>query len=271
MIDQNKVISTPQQLCSNDYKPSVESVRILNVPVHKLTVEALNNQLAQLIDSDQHALVLNVNVHCLNLAAENPWLEAFLNQSEIVFCDGAGVVLAARILGHDMPPRITYADWMWQLAAFCEEHGYSMYFLGAKPSVAELAATRLQQRHPKLRIVGTRDGYFDKTSDSKENRAVIEGINAVKPNILVLGMGMPLQEEWLMNNWPLINANVALTGGAVFDYVSGTLQRAPTWMTDNHLEWLGRLVIEPSRLWRRYVVGNPVFLTRVLRQRLRDR
>ena len=79
---------------------------------------------------------------------------------------------------------------------------------------------------------------------------------------------MPLQEHWLMENWHRIESNIALTGGAVFDYVSGDLRRAPRWMNENGLEWLGRLVIEPRRLWRRYLVGNPHFLYRVFRQRL---
>lgn len=270
MIEPDKLSPFSSEPSCQGHPAGLECVRILNVNVHKLTAEALNDQLARMIDTNQHALVLNVNVHCLNLAAENPWLEAFLNRAEIVFCDGAGVVMAARLLGHDMPPRITYADWMWQLAALCEQRGYSLYFLGAKPGVAELAATRLRERHPDLRIAGTHDGYFDQTAGSAANEAVIAGINDARPNILVLGMGMPLQEKWLMENWSRIEANVALTGGAVFDYVSGTLQRAPAWMTDNHLEWLGRLAIEPGRLWRRYVVGNPLFLARVLRQRLRD-
>ncbi|MEZ4642784.1 MAG: WecB/TagA/CpsF family glycosyltransferase [Chloroflexota bacterium] len=79
---------------------------------------------------------------------------------------------------------------------------------------------------------------------------------------------MPVQEKWLLENRENLNVNVIMTGGAVFDYVSGELQRAPKWMTDNGLEWLGRLLIEPRRLWRRYLVGNPVFLWRVLKQRL---
>ena len=92
--------------------------------------------------------------------------------------------------------------------------------------------------------------------------------NAVKPNILIVGFGTPLKERWLMENWDRIEVNVALTGGAVFDYVSGELRRAPRWMTDHGLEWLARLIIEPCRLWKRYLIGNPLFLWRVLKQRL---
>jgi N-acetylglucosaminyldiphosphoundecaprenol N-acetyl-beta-D-mannosaminyltransferase len=163
---------------------------------------------------------------------------------------------------------MTWADFAWQLTEFAEPRGFTFFFLGARPGVADKAAANLKARYPDLRIVGTHHGYFDKTPGSVENEAVIEQINAVKPNILIVGFGMPLQERWLMENWDRIDANVALTGGAVFDYVSGELQRAPRWMTDNGLEWLGRLLIEPRRLWKRYLIGNPLFIWRVLKQRL---
>ncbi|MFN2136689.1 MAG: WecB/TagA/CpsF family glycosyltransferase, partial [Candidatus Promineifilaceae bacterium] len=196
------------------------------------------------------------------------WLRDFLNEANIVFCDGAGVIIGARILGKHIPERITYADWLYQFSEFSETQDFSLFFLGAKPGVADDAARHLVSIHPNLRIVGTQHGYFDKTASSQENEEIIAKINEAKPNILILGFGMPLQERWLMDNWHTVDANVALTGGAVFDYLSGRLSRAPGWMTDNSLEWLGRLVVEPKRLWRRYLVGNPLFMWRVLNERL---
>jgi N-acetylglucosaminyldiphosphoundecaprenol N-acetyl-beta-D-mannosaminyltransferase len=243
-------------------------IQILGINVHPMTVEDLHARIEATIREDSHALVLNVNVHCLNLAYREPWLRQFQNRAPLVFCDGAGVRLGARILGHRIPQRITYADWMWQLAKFAERRGFTLFFLGARPGVADKAAARLKERFPDLRVLGTHHGYFDKTPGSFENQAVIEEINTVQPNILIIAFGMPLQERWLMENWEHIEANVALTGGAVFDYVSGELRRPPRWMTDNGLEWLGRLLIEPRRLGRRYVIGNPLFLWRVLKQRL---
>lgn len=246
-------------------------INILGVQVHPLTVDQLHEELAQLIETDAHAEVLHVNVHGMNLSADNPWLRDYLNQAEIVFCDGAGIILGARILGQHIPERITYADWMWQLAEFAAARGYSFYFLGAKPGIAQTAADRMIARFPELKIVGVRDGYFNKDNGHPDNEAVLADINAARPNILIVGMGMPMQERWLLDNWSRIDANIALTGGAVFDYISGDLKRAPTWMTDNGLEWLGRLLIEPRRLWQRYIVGNPVFLARVIRERLHHR
>jgi N-acetylglucosaminyldiphosphoundecaprenol N-acetyl-beta-D-mannosaminyltransferase len=247
---------------------SVPEIRILGVRVHALTVDQLHENIAGLVDRQAHALVLNVNVYAINLTFGRPWLRELFNRAEIVFSDGAGIRLGARLLGYRLPRRITYADWIWQLAEFAAERGFALFFLGACSGVAEEAAARLQGRFPALRIVGVHHGYFDKSPGSADNESVIQKINATQPNILIVGFGMPLQERWLLENWGHIEANVALTGGAVFDYTSGHLRRAPRCLTDSGLEWLGRLIIEPRRLWKRYLIGNPLFLWRVLRQRL---
>jgi N-acetylglucosaminyldiphosphoundecaprenol N-acetyl-beta-D-mannosaminyltransferase len=217
-----------------------------------------------------HAVIANVNVHCLNLTYRNRWLRDFLNNASVVFCDGAGVVLGARILGDRLPGRITPADWIERLAEIAAQRGFTLFFLGSRPGVADKAAARLRERFPNLRIAGTHHGYFDKTPGSAENEAVIQQINAARPHILFVGFGMPLQERWLADNWERLDVNVAFTCGALFDYVSGELRRSPKWMNDHGLEWLGRLIIEPRRLWRRYVIGNPLFLWRVVKQRLRQ-
>jgi N-acetylglucosaminyldiphosphoundecaprenol N-acetyl-beta-D-mannosaminyltransferase len=242
-------------------------IQILGTKITPLSVTELHTYIEDIIREGKKARVLNVNVNCLNLAYERPWLRDFLNNSEVVFCDGAGVTIGARILGYRIPPRITYADWIWQVAEFAESRQWTFFFLGARPSVAESAAARLRKSYPNLQIEETHHGYFDKTTASAENESVIQLINSVKPNVLVVGFGMPLQERWLRDNWDRLDANIALTGGAVFDYISGQLRRPPRWMNDHNLEWLGRLIIEPRRLWRRYIIGNPVFLWRVFRQR----
>jgi N-acetylglucosaminyldiphosphoundecaprenol N-acetyl-beta-D-mannosaminyltransferase len=243
-------------------------VNVLGVRVDPLTVEDLHAEIGRLVRGSERALVLNANANCLNFCHQDPTLRDFLNQAEIVLCDGAGVMLAARILGGRIPERITYADWAWQLAAFAAAEGFSLYFLGARPGVAEEAARRLQQRYPALKIAGVHHGYFDHSVGSPENEAVLQEINASSPDILLIGLGMPLQEYWLMENRHNLNASVVLTGGAVFDYVSGRLRRGPRLLTESGFEWLARLLIEPRRLWRRYIVGNPLFLLRVLKQRL---
>ena len=248
-----------------------ERVEILGVGVDRISADELRTEILRIARGGEHGLVLHVNVHALNLSYHRPWLRDVLNNASVVFCDGSGVVLAAKILGRPVGlQRFTHADEMWQLAEFAAANGLSLFFLGARPGVAKKATARLKERFTGLRIAGVHHGYFDHTSGSPENEDVIQQINAANPDVLVVGFGMPLQEWWLKENWDRVNAGVAITLGAIFDYVSGELRRGPRFLTDNGFEWLARLFIEPRRLWRRYVVGNPIFLTRVLVQRLTE-
>lgn len=242
-------------------------VDILGVGVDPDTQDELHAHIREAIETNQRVTCLNVNVHALNLACDHPGFRAILNSADRVFCDGKGVQYAARWLGGELPARITYADWIWQLAPFAARHDFSFYFLGGAAGVAAQAAQELRARWPHLRILDCHHGYFDKRGQSAENQNVVADINQADPDILIVAFGMPLQEEWLHANRAALTARVALTGGAVFDYVSGNLRRGPDWMTQHGWEWLARLLIEPGRLWRRYLVGNPRFVMRVLRQR----
>jgi N-acetylglucosaminyldiphosphoundecaprenol N-acetyl-beta-D-mannosaminyltransferase len=247
-------------------EPRAGRIDILGVGVDPLTVDGLHAEISHLVRAENLGLVLNVNAHCLNLCYKDWALRDALNGADVVFCDGAGVMLAARMLGGRIPARITYADWIWQLADFAAAEGFSLYFLGARAGVAQEAARRLRERYPGLRIIGVRNGYFDHSAGSAENEAVLEEINACAPDILLVGLGMPLQERWLTANRPGLDVGVALTCGAAFDYASGRVRRGPRLLTESGLEWLARLLCEPRRLWRRYLLGNPLFLLRVLRQ-----
>lgn len=247
--------------------PPVREDRTLWVKLSLLDVDELHARIDAAIRADRQALVLNVNAHCMNLAWEQPWLRRFLDDAAVVFCDGAGVALALRLAGGPrVPQRITYAEWMWQLAAFCEKHGHSLYFVGGRPGVAQQAAERLRERHPGLVIAGCHHGYFERTG--AENARVVATIAASGARILVVGFGMPIQERWLADNCAALPPMVFLTGGAAFDYVAGVARRGPRLLTDHGFEWAVRLAQEPARLWRRYLLGNPLFLLRVALHRL---
>jgi N-acetylglucosaminyldiphosphoundecaprenol N-acetyl-beta-D-mannosaminyltransferase len=241
-------------------------IDVLGVGVDPVTLDELHAEIARLVRADKLGLVLNVNAHCLNLCYEDAALRDSLNGADVVFCDGAGVMLAARILGGRIPARITYAAWIWRLADFAAAEDFSLYFLGARPGVAQEAARRLRECYPGLRVVGVHHGYFDHSAGSAENEAILEEINATAPDILLVGLGMPLQEIWLTQNRHRLIAGVALSGGAVFDYASRRVRRGPRLLTEHGFEWLTRLLREPRRLWRRYLLGNPLFLLRVMRQ-----
>jgi N-acetylglucosaminyldiphosphoundecaprenol N-acetyl-beta-D-mannosaminyltransferase len=246
-----------------------DSISILGVRVDRADVEGILAFIDEVIRGDRKEIISYVNIHGLNLAYKTPWFKNFLNTTAVNFCDGYGVSVAAQLLGYGPIPRQTPPDWISTLATLCVNRGYTMYFLGSNLGVADKAALRLKEFTPDLKIVGTHHGYFDKQRESEENVAVIEDINNSNTNILWVGFGMPLQELWLKENWDCLNVNVTLTCGALFDYLSGEIKRGPKWMTDHGLEWLTRLFIEPHRLWRRYLIGNPLFFWRVFKERLR--
>ena len=248
--------------------PHAPRVQILGVPVDPLTVDGLHERLLAFVREGARATVLHVNVQGVNLAQQHDWFARILRQADIVFCDGYGVILGARLLRQHIPQRITYADWTWQLADFCRHEGLSLYLLGGRRGVAETAARNLVARVPGLEIAGAHHGYFDKRPRSAASVDVVAAINAARPDILLVGFGMPIQERWVADHRALLDAPVVLTAGAAFDYISGTLRRPPAWMQRRGLEWLGRLFIEPRRLAGRYVLGNPQFVLRVLRERL---
>lgn len=241
-------------------------MNLLGVFFHRAGVPEVCRYMKEVIQRGEKAVCLNLNVYCMNLALKHPWLHRFLNQANLVFCDGDGVRWGLKIRGFSPPPKITYNKWFWQLCEFCAAEGFSLFFLGAKPGVADEAARKARTRYPKLNIAGVHHGHFKK--EGRENEEVMAQINRAKPDILLVCFGMPLQEQWIQTHFSEIQAHIFLKGGAAFDYASGRLTMAPAWMIQMHLEWLFRFLQDPVRLFGRYMVGNPLFLTRVLLEKL---
>jgi N-acetylglucosaminyldiphosphoundecaprenol N-acetyl-beta-D-mannosaminyltransferase len=159
---------------------------------------------------------------------------------------------------------MTAPDFFDQFAEICARKGLSVYLLAGEPGVTELAIARVKDTVPDLEING-HHGYFKK--EGLENQAVVDDINAKRPDILCLGFGSPLQESWILQNRFRLNVQVYLPLGAWLDFYSGATWRGPRWLTDNGAEWLCRLATNPRRLWKRYIIGNPKFLMRVLSAR----
>ena len=207
------------------------------------------------------------NIHAINLAQQFPRVKSFFNSAHVVYCDGEGVRLGARLLGFALPPRVVLTYWVWELCALCVERGFSVYFLGAHDDVIRLAAGNAARRFPQLKIKGWHHGYFEK--QGPENESVIRTIHDAAPDILLVGFGMPVQEDWIEMNRARLNVHAILPAGSLFDYMAGTKSIAPEWMANHGLEWLYRLMQEPGRLWKRYLIGNPLFFIRVLLQAIR--
>ena len=141
--------------------------------------------------------------------------------------------------------------------------------LGSKQEILEDAVTRVRQRYPGIKVAGHHHGYFPKTGE--ESDRVVEHIRKASPDILFVGFGMPLQEEWIEANLDRLEARAILPCGSMIDYVAGRKGLAPSWMSNHGMEWLYRLFQEPGRLWKRYLLGNPLFFIRVIAGRLNGR
>lgn len=244
-------------------------VDLLGVRVDDLSLEELLDSFDRVIQSGSKAVFANVNIHAFNLAYRLEWFRSFINRCRLVYCDGEGVRLGAWLAGSRLRYRHTPADWLPDLCGRAETAGHSMYLLGSRAGVAEQAAERLLAAYPQLRIVGTHHGYFDRARGSRDNAEILAQISQVSPDILFVAMGMPLQEAWIEDHLEQLEARVIVPVGALLDYTSGQLTRPPRVLRENGFEWLGRLLIEPGRLWKRYLLGNPLFIARVLRHRLR--
>jgi N-acetylglucosaminyldiphosphoundecaprenol N-acetyl-beta-D-mannosaminyltransferase len=212
--------------------------------------------------------IMYLNIHVVNEAFKNKRLKEILNSADILYCDGEGVRIGAEIFGKHIPHRMTGADWIYDLCNMCEKKGLSLFIVGARPGVTETGIHVLKTRFPKLKIAGYHHGYFNKYGT--ENDAVINTINKSKVDILLVGFGTPLQETWMDENFKSLNVPVIWAMGAVMDYVSGTVRRAPAWIHKNGMEWLFRLYLEPGRMWKRYFIGNAVFFYRILKERFNN-
>jgi N-acetylglucosaminyldiphosphoundecaprenol N-acetyl-beta-D-mannosaminyltransferase len=241
-----------------------ESVTMLGTNFHKLDVKDLINYITDQSKLSKKTIVGNVNVRAMNFACDLPWYREFLNRSDLVFCDGFGVLLGAKCCGHDLDSkhRMTCPDFIEDLAQSCEATQTSIYILAGKPGVVDKAIGKLARIAPHLRIQG-HHGYFNKHGE--ENDRVIAEINHFKPDVLYIGFGMPLQEGWIIDNIDRVNAKVFLPLGACLDFYTGEVYRGPKFMTNMGLEWLSRLFTEPRRLWGRYIVGNPLFFLRLFK------
>lgn len=212
-------------------------------------------------------LILNVNAHMAMLARREQWLLAKLNSADITFCDGAGVQFGIWLLTGRLPDRTTPPEWVGELASRLPA-GASIFWVGGAPGVVEAAASRFAERYG-VKIAGTQHGFFDHRSGSDDNRLLLQRINEASPDVILVNMGMPLQERWLTDHWTSINARIGIVGGALVDHWAGSASRPPRWVANLGLEWLVRLAREPRRLWRRYLFGLPPFVAIVVAERLR--
>ena len=203
-----------------------------------------------------------VNAHSLNLAYRDQCYRDALSRADVVLNDGIGLDLAARMRGRRFPENLNGSDFTLRLLRLAAEEGWRVYLYGGEPGVAASARERLREAVEGLEIVGICDGYGRRSSEE-----IVQRIREVRADVVIVALGQPRQELWLDAHLPDTGCHLGVGVGAFLDFVSGRVTRAPQWMNCLGIEWLFRLAQEPSRLWRRYLVGNPLFLLRAWRLR----
>lgn len=214
-------------------------------------------------------LINTINAHSFNTAQKDALFAEALANGDYLIPDGASIVKACRWLKAKSQPKERIAGWdlfMFEMNKLNEKGGRVM-FMGSSEKVLTLIREKAKVDYPRLDVVTYSPPYKPEFSDD-DNKAIIDAINKANPDLLWIGMTAPKQEKWTYAHWNELNIHCHVgTIGAVFDFYAGTAERAPKWWQEHSLEWLYRLVKEPKRMWRRYVLGNPLFVWNVLKEK----
>lgn len=232
---------------------AVPTFRVLDHNINGVDAASLTDLVERAIDAHESCIVANHNLHSLHLCKGDSKLRAFFEQAKWVHADGMWIVLIGRLLGArlERSMRVTYVDWTPLLMARAASRGWRVFYVGSKPGVAYRGANILRNEFPGLEI-SVADGYFD--VHGAANEQLLQSIREFTPDLIMVGMGMPRQEHWIHDNAGRLGPAVFLPCGATIDYVAGAVPTPPRWAGRYGLEWMYRLIAEPRRLWRRYLV-----------------
>lgn len=254
--------SVPAILYHHGEEVTSPTIDIFGIQMLNLTMQEAINLIDDKVREREKCPLFFVNPDCLNKVFVDRDYYRILKANRVVFPDGIGIHIAGKMLKNPLKENVNGTDMLPHLCELAVLRGYKIYLLGAAPGVAETMKVKLMDKYKGLSICGTRDGFFDW---SNEVEAVIDGINSAGTDILLVAFGAPRQENFISQFGQQITAPVMMGVGGLFDFYSDRIARAPIWMRQTGLEWVFRLIQEPKRMWKRYIIGNPVFLYRVFR------
>ncbi len=247
--------------------PRARRLEPLSCPIDAITRQELLAELAAHIARREPTTVLFVNVAKLVWARRDPALRQALAQADYVLADGQPLVWVSRLLGQPLPERIAGIDLMEDMLAAAAQKGWRVFFLGAREPVLRQAIENLTRRHIGLQVAGAHHGYFP----AEETERVLEQINRSNADLLLVALGSPQKELWLMRYGPRLNVPLRQAVGGSFEIAAGHRRRAPAWLRRLGLEWFYRLLQDPRHLGWRYFYTNTVFLLLVTQALLRRR
>lgn len=237
----------------------IEPIKILGVPVHPMTMQETVSELEKRLQEQEQTFVVTANAEIIMMCQnDEKYNDIVSKKADIVLADGAGAVWAGRHLGHNVPERVAGFDLYNELLKLAAEKGYTSYFFGGSPGIAEAAKAKAESLYPGVKVVGCHDGYFKPEQVPK----IIEEINNSGADMLFVALGAPKQEYWIMENRPKLKTPILMGIGGSFDVLAGKMERAPKWMQDASLEWAFRLYKQPSRFMR--MMALPKFVLKVM-------
>ncbi len=243
-----------------------KAIDFLGIKVSAITKKEIVDKILEFTLTGKRKIIMYLDAHCVNVAFMDPEYRKILKGADLVCAGGKALVWASKLFDSTLPERVNSLDFFDSLVEGLIEKKIKVYLLGCKPSVVQKAVDELKRRFSDLTIVGYHHGFFNQ--DQEIN--IIKEINALRPNILMVGMGVPRQEKWIYKHLNDMDVNLFWAVGGAFNNISGIFKRAPAWMINCGLEWLYRLFQEPERLWKRYIIGNFIFIYHVLSYKIRQ-
>jgi N-acetylglucosaminyldiphosphoundecaprenol N-acetyl-beta-D-mannosaminyltransferase len=243
-----------------------DTLELLGIRINNLTMGEAISKIVEWTDSIEARQVCFVNTDCANIAyRDNDYLE-ILRSASLTLSDGIGMKLGGKLLSRELKQNVNGTDLFPRLCKTIAGTGKGIYLLGGKPGVADEVKYWIEKNHPGVVVKGTQHGYFDSESEDK----IIKSVSSSGAEILLVAFGAPRQEKWISKNLSKLGVKVVLGVGGLFDFYSGRIKRAPVWVRELGMEWFFRFYQEPRRMWRRYFLGNFIFLYRIVKERVKN-
>jgi len=243
-----------------------EKVNILGLEIDNVTMQETIEKIGLFIGEKRSAIIFTPNVQRLIYGIRNKQTESIYKAADMLIPDGMPLIWASKLLGMPLKEKVSGSDLLPLFCQVASKKEYRIFFLGADPGVAEEAKNILTGKNPGLRIVGTYSPPYGFENVDGEIEKIIKMIRGKNPHVLFVGLGFPKEEKFLWKHKNDFQVPVSVGIGATFDFITGKQRRAPLWMQKSGMEWFYRLCRDPKRLWKRYLIGNTLFIILVFKE-----
>ncbi len=247
---------------------SFPKVNICDVLLDNVSMQETLTAIENFIAAGKPSYITNANVDIVVRCHRDPEFAQYYREGDLSVADGVPLMWAGRLLGTPLKEKVSGSDLVPKVCELANRKGYKLFFLGGRPGAAQAAKERLQEILKDLKVVGTYAPPFGFENDEAELENIARMIKEARPDILFVGLGAPKQERWIKRYYRELDVPVSMGVGVTFEFISGMVKRAPKWMQSVGLEWFWRLIMEPRRLWKRYLVDDVQFFRLLLRQKL---